>query len=111
TPDTEGGLRRRASFAAMATLLRQLAGSTFLGPLPAPEGARLYRFETAGGGETVVGWSTAGTVAARLPRPAVRVVGRSGDELDLETGDEAEVGPSPRYFELGPATGQSKSQG
>lgn len=97
---TPGGLRRRPSFRAMATLLRCLRGATFLGPLEAPDGARLYRFEIPGGTHTVVGWSTAGEISARLPRPPARVFGRDGEEIAAPGSDEVEIGPSPRYFLL-----------
>jgi hypothetical protein len=48
----------------------------------------------------VVGWSTAESVKATLPRPAARVVGRDGERLEAPAGETVEVGPSPRYFLL-----------
>ena len=90
--------RCRPSFLALKTLLRQLDGARLEEVLPAPPPARLYRFRR-NDEEIVVGWSTAGTVKAILPRPASRVTGRDGEELPA-TGPEVDLGPSPRYFRL-----------
>jgi len=98
--DDDGSLQLRPSFQALATLQDQLAGSSFLGPLEADLPVRLYRFQTDAGDEVVVGWSTAGDVQATLPRPASKVVGRDGVQLEAPTGQTVEVGPAPRYFWL-----------
>ena len=90
----------RPSFHALATLQEQLAGSSFLGPLETEPPVRLYCFQTSVGDQVIVGWSTAGTVEATLSRPAVKVVGRDGEQWQARAGQTVEVGPSPRYFWL-----------
>ncbi len=98
-PREEGGLRRRASFHALATLHRQLEGSHFIRPLDSAEGTCLYLFRHRDGSETVAGWSTAGERRARLPRAAVETVGRDGERL-AASGPEAVLTPSVHYFRL-----------
>jgi hypothetical protein len=69
--------------------------------LPAPPPVRLYRFRRADGAELVVGWSAADRPArATLPRPAVAVTGRDGEDRPVPEGVEVEVDASPRYFRL-----------
>ncbi len=100
-PADDGSLRRRPSYEALRVLAQRLAGATFLGPLAAPANARLYHFRTADGRETAVGWSTAESASARLPRPAVEVAGRGGEPLPAPDSEAVELTPSPRYFRLG----------
>ena len=109
-PEEGGGLRRRPSYRALATLAGQLAGATFEGPLAAPAPARLYRFRRADGGELVVGWSAgdaahdaagAGGREANLPTPAVAVVGRDGEERRAPSACTVRLTGSPVYFHLG----------
>jgi tRNA A-37 threonylcarbamoyl transferase component Bud32 len=93
--------RRRPGFHALRTLVRELDGARLEGVLPAPPPARLYRFRRADGTEVVVGWSAADRPArATLPRPAVVVVGRDGEERPASEGVEVEVDAAPRYFRL-----------
>lgn len=92
--------RRRPSFLAFRTLLRELDGARLERILPAPPSVRLYLFRRSGGEELVVGWSTAGLARATLPRPAAAVTGRDGDFLPAQDGLEVEVTASPRYFRL-----------
>ncbi len=101
-PASDGSLRRRPSFAALATLSRRLGGATFLGPLAAAAGVWLYRFSHPAdpAHQTVVGWSLAGRQRVRLPGPPLAVVGRDGDERPCPPGPEVEVEPSPAYFVL-----------
>ncbi len=100
-PDNGDGVRRRPAFRALATLLRELDGATFLGPLPAETPARLYRFRRPGGKELVVGWSAALRPAqADLPAPATAVLTRDGDPEPPSGGTRITVTPSPRYFVL-----------
>lgn len=115
----EGGLRRRPSFQAMATLLRELRGARALGPLapsplahdpgPATESARLYLFQRPGfeesaKGLTVVGWSTGDALTVRpealAGRPLERIVGRDGAETSLPDTGEIRLTASPCYFHL-----------
>jgi hypothetical protein len=91
--------RRRPSFLALQTLLRELDGSRLEEILPAPPLARLYRFRRADGGEVVAGWSPE-RQRARLPRPAMRAVGRDGCAHPVPLGVEVELGPAPVYFSL-----------
>ena len=99
-PASDGSLRRRPSWYAMQTMIRHLEGATFIGPLPAPDGAYLYRF-TRDSDETVVGWSISPGARAVLPRPAVEAVSRDGEVLPPLDGPEIELGPSPVYYRLG----------
>jgi hypothetical protein len=93
--------RRRPSFLAMRTLLRQLDGCRLEELLPAPAPACLYRFRRPAGGDVVAGWSPVAQRAA-LPRPAVRAVGRDGGELLPPRSLEVDLLPAPVYFELAP---------
>jgi tRNA A-37 threonylcarbamoyl transferase component Bud32 len=94
--------RKRPSFHALATLIRELDGARLEAVLPAPSPIRLYRFRRPDGAETVAAWNAAGRPArAVLPRPAVAVIGRGGEELAVPAGAEVEVSGSPKYFRLG----------
>jgi tRNA A-37 threonylcarbamoyl transferase component Bud32 len=93
--------RRRPSFHALKTLARELDGARLEEVLAAPPPARLYRFRRADGAEVVVGWSAADRPArATLPRPAVSVIGRDGEERRAPEGVEVDIDASPRYFRL-----------
>lgn len=93
--------RRRPAFFALKTLLRELDGCRLERVLPAPEPARLQLFRRPDGTEVAVGWSAAAAPArATLPRAAVRVTGRDGEELPVPAGTEVEVLPAVRYFLL-----------
>jgi len=95
--------RRRPAFFAFKTLLRELAGCRLERILPAPEPARLWLFRRPDGAELAVGWSAAAqTARAVLPRPAVAVTGRDGEELPVPRGVEIEVASAVRYFRLAP---------
>lgn len=93
--------RRRPSFLALKTLVRELDGARLEEVLPAPDPVRLYRFRQ-GEEELIVGWSASNEPAqAALPRPPVRVTGRDGEDLPAAPGTRVEVTGSPRYFHLG----------
>lgn len=92
--------RRRPAFAALATLERELAGARCLGPQPAPEGARLYRFEGADARAIWVGWTLAGRVDWQPPGNVARVTSRDGGELAPR--NELRLAPSPCYVTLTP---------
>ena len=98
-PTSDGAMRRRPAWAAFRTLVNLLADATFLGPLPAPGGAFLYRF-SRNGDELVVGWSVSPGIRARLPRPAVEVTHRDGHSRPVADGTEIVLGQSPVYFRL-----------
>jgi tRNA A-37 threonylcarbamoyl transferase component Bud32 len=99
-PSSDGSLRRRPSWHALRTLIDQVEGATFEGPLPAPDGAFLYHF-SRGGDDLVVGWSVSGRARAALPRPASEVVSRDGQPLAPAAGTDVDLGSSPTYFHLG----------
>jgi len=99
-PESNGSLRRRPAWSALKALISQVEGATFQGPLPAPDGAFLYRF-TRESGEVVVGWSVTPNMRATLPRPAEGAVGRDGQTLPIPVGTDVMLGPSPVYFEFG----------
>ena len=99
SPESDGSLRRRPAWDALRTLIEQVEGATFEGPLPAPGGAFLYSF-SKDGVEMVVGWSVSRRVHAALPRPAVAAISRDGDSLQVPEGIEVELRPSPVYFQL-----------
>ena len=104
-PQADGTLRERPSFAALATLIRELAGTTCHGPLEAaalPPGGRAYRFSRAAAGsrpaeEIVVAWSTAGALDWTPPEAPQRIVDRDGQELALASSPQRLL-PAPRYF-------------
>jgi tRNA A-37 threonylcarbamoyl transferase component Bud32 len=99
-PQEDGGLRRRPSHRALATLSHQLLGGRFLGELPAPSGAFLYDFEDSEGRRRVVGWSSAAPQRALLPSSPLAAWSRDGRQEET-AGPEVEVSDSPRYFLLG----------
>jgi tRNA A-37 threonylcarbamoyl transferase component Bud32 len=93
--------RRRPSYFAFQTLLRELAGAR-LEAVAASAPARLYLFRRPGGGETAVAWSTSGPATVRLPRPAVSAVGRNGEKLPVPAGAEVPASGSIVYWRLTP---------
>lgn len=99
-PADPGNPRRRPSFHAFRTMLRELEGARLEKVLPAAEPARLYLFRRPDGLEVAVGWSVAGPARANLSRPATGVTGRDGEELPVPDGVEVEVTGRPRYFRL-----------
>ncbi len=99
TAANDGSLRRRPAWYALKTLIEQVEGSTFHGPLPAPENARLYRF-TRGGDQIVVGWSISKSVRATLPGLVSEAVSRDGQRLQVRDGIEVDLGPSPVYYRI-----------
>jgi len=99
SPESDGSLRGRPSVDAMRTLIGQVAGATFDGPLPAPDGAYLYHFSD-GDHEIVVGWCLAKNVRVSLPAKVVEAVSRDGLLLHQKAEDEVVLGTSPIYFHL-----------
>jgi tRNA A-37 threonylcarbamoyl transferase component Bud32 len=93
--------RRRPSFRALQTLVRELDGARLEEVLPASPPARLYRFRRPDGAEVVAGWSAADRpVDAVLPRPARTVTGRDGEALPVPEGTGVRLDASPKYFRL-----------
>ncbi len=99
-PETDGVLRRRPSFAALKTLAERLEGATFLGPLPVPLPARLYRFRLADGRARLVGWSAEAPVELDLPSRPATSLGRDGEPLPPPPTARVALTGSPRYFDL-----------
>jgi tRNA A-37 threonylcarbamoyl transferase component Bud32 len=99
TPEKDGGLRRRPAWSALRTLVSQLEGAEFRGPLATRDGSFLYRF-TRDGSEVVVGWSLAPGARETLERPAVEIIGRDGQLLPTTGSSEVSLGPAPVYFRL-----------
>jgi len=99
SPESDGSLRRRPAWKALGTLIQQVDGATFVGPLPAPDGAYLYSFSNESE-ELVVGWSVARGTRAVLSRPVAAATSRDGEALPVSDGTEIELGPSPVYYQL-----------
>jgi hypothetical protein len=95
----EGTLRRRPAFRALATLLAELGGTVAEGPLPAPPGARLFRFRRPGGGAVVAAWAVAGEVELEPPGEVGTVVGRDGAASRIRP-RRLRLGPAPVYLHL-----------
>ena len=100
SPESDGSLRRRPAWNALRTLIDQVEGATFVGPLPSPQGAYLYHFKNADR-ELVVGWSVSESVRASLPRSASEAVSRDGEVIQIPDGVDIDLGPSPTYYRLG----------
>jgi tRNA A-37 threonylcarbamoyl transferase component Bud32 len=107
-PEIDGRMRRRPAYRALQTLAAELAGTTFLGPLPAPEGAFMYRFERDGK-EVVMGWSVEPGVTVTLPGVAARAIDRDGRDLPVTPRPDFVLGPSPVYFVLDAADYQAET--
>jgi hypothetical protein len=99
SPESDGSLRSRPSLHAFKTLVDQVEGAIFQGPLPALEGAFLYHFSD-GDRDLVVGWSIAERTTATLPRPASEAISRDGNPLPVPDSTEIILGPSPAYYRL-----------
>jgi hypothetical protein len=105
----DGGLRRRPAWHAFRTLIVELSGSIFTGPVATPDGAWMYRFEHESR-TVVVAWSLERGVTADLPARPIRATSRDGDELPVPDGTRVELGPSPVYYALDEApTGSGPS--
>ena len=97
-PQPDGTLRRRPAFRAFATLRRELAGATCLGPGIAEGGVRSVRFEREGR-ELLAVWSPEAASDWRAPRALARLTGRDGATEQVQ-GTSLRVGGSVRYAEL-----------
>ena len=94
-----GALRRRPAFHALATMQRELAGSTFVEAPPAPPDAYLWRF-AGDAGAVIVGWSAGGVVEVELPAAPRVVVARGGTQAAAPARARVALTGSPRYFRL-----------
>ncbi len=100
SPGEGEGLRKRPAFAALRTMVAQLEGATFLGPLPSEEGAFLYRFEREGR-EVVVAWSNGGERSVELPGEPAAAIRRDGGDLSASRAHVV-LSASPAYYDIGP---------
>jgi hypothetical protein len=91
--------RERPSFHALATLDRQLEGSSCHGPVDSPSGTRLFRFTHPDRAELLVGWSLTDPIEIDLPRSPSAILERDGKERDPTDGRVTLIG-SPLYFWL-----------
>lgn len=92
------GLRRRASFHALAALEKELRGATFEAKLPSPPGTWLFRFKTSQG-DLVAAWSLT-PAEADLPSPAKSARNRDGNDLPLPASVRIATGSGVRYYRL-----------
>ena len=97
-PQPDGTLRRRPAFRAFATLRRELAGATCLGPGTVVGGVRSVRFEREGR-ELLAVWTPEAASDWRAPRALARLTGRDGATEQVH-GTSLRVGGSVRYAEL-----------
>lgn len=103
-PVGPGELRRRPSFHAFRTLLRELEGSRLeavMAPPASTPGVHLYRFRRSDGTDRIVGWSTSGQEEVILPRVPTAVTGRDGEERPA-SGPTVLLTSSPAYFRIEP---------
>ncbi len=97
TVEPDGRIRRRPSFDALKTLVRELDGTQSIGPAPAPEGVFLHQFEK-GNVRIVSAWSLDAGVAARLPFTPISGTDRDGRPLKVHPGPDVVLGPSPVFY-------------
>ncbi len=93
-----GGLRRRASFQALATLAKTLFGSRFEGPIASPPGTYVYSFSDAAGQKISVGWSRRGSQRVDLPLPPQEIIERDGSQSSPPQGNTVQLNEAVRYF-------------
>jgi len=95
-PGSDGTLRRRPAFDAMATLARMLpAGATCHGLERRRPDAWSLRFTLAGGGERIAAWAPDGGATLELAAEPAAVAARDG--RPLPPGRRIELGPGVRY--------------
>ncbi|RLE19897.1 MAG: hypothetical protein DRJ65_19370 [Acidobacteria bacterium] len=99
TLESDGSLRRRASYRALKTLVAQLDGATSLGPIESPDGTYVFRFKVEGG-ERLVAWALEDGVTVELPSKPQSAINRDGAVIDVPDTTSVILGPSPVYFEL-----------
>jgi len=101
-PVAGGDLRRRPSYAALATLARLLPpGVSILQTPPLPQGARAVRARSPRGGETWAVWAPTGHPRLALPAVPESVIGLDGSELPHSGSAEVELGAAVRYLRFG----------
>lgn len=95
-----GGLRRRASYATLATLARTLRGCQFEGPLKSPAGTYLYSFSDTDGESLLVGWTRSGSLEVSLDRQPREIIERDGARTEPSKGQKVRLQEAVRYFRL-----------
>lgn len=93
------GLRRRPSFHALATLHRELEGTTAHGPVDVGASVRCYRFLHPERGEVRVAWSLGERRVIELPCRPSRLIRRDGAQERVES-ERVEVTGAPLYLWL-----------
>ena len=93
-----GGLRRRASFSALATLARTLRGYRFEGTEETPADCFLYRFSRVDGPNLLVGWTRQGSADIPLQNPPRRIVEIDGRETDPTGSSTVRLQEAVRYL-------------
>ena len=100
-PEVVRSLRRRPAWDALRTLIERVEGSTFEGPLSAPDGSYLYHFKQDDHTSCLFGWSLSDKVRASLALfSAVEAISRDGEPLPIPAGTEIVLGTSPVYYLL-----------
>ena len=97
TIEPDGRIRRRPSFDALRTLVRELDGAQSIGPAPAAEGVFVHQFEK-GDARIVAAWSLEAGVEARLPFTPISGTDRDGRSLKVNPGPDVVLGPSPVFY-------------
>ena len=98
---TGGELAPRKSYAAFATMTRQIAGWSCVGPVPTGvEGAHSLRFVDASGAERIAAWAASGTPEITLPTDVLRIVEQDGSEAMPTHPRKVTLGGSVRYLDL-----------
>ena len=95
----KGNLRRRAGFQALKTMVTQLQGLWFQGPLATDRGIYLYHFKSDQGSRVLVGWCVEGERSIQLPGRCIQALTRDGSLVD-SVGSVVRLSPSVQYFEL-----------
>lgn len=97
-----GGLgRRRPAFAALATLVEELAGTRRVGSLEVPAGARAPVFEKPDGGLIAACWTSDGRpLDVVLPGGVRRLREQDGSESAIEPRGPVRLGGAVRFVEL-----------
>jgi tRNA A-37 threonylcarbamoyl transferase component Bud32 len=97
--ESDGRLRLRPAYRAMAALVQLVCGWTFSGPLASPDGTSVYRFERDGRVRLVV-WAHGEPRVVDLTDEVVAAWSRDGEQMQPPVGRMRAM-PSPVYLELG----------
>ncbi|MGK2855637.1 MAG: lipopolysaccharide kinase InaA family protein, partial [Thermoanaerobaculia bacterium] len=96
-----GELAPRKSYAAFATMTRQLAGWKCTGPIETGVSeAHAFRFVDAAGAERIAAWAVGGAPGIAMPTDIVRIVEQDGKETKPTDSRRVTLGGSVRYLDL-----------